>query len=98
MIESDGHFSIRTTMTGKYPKIECKFELSQRQKDYLGFNNDSFLKIIADFLKVYLKPIRENTANPQYRLRTMNIESNSILERYLKEYPLFGTKYLDYQI
>jgi hypothetical protein len=28
----------------------------------------------------------------------MNIESNSILERYLKEYPLFGTKYLDYQI
>lgn len=59
MIESDGHFSVRTTMSntpasrslipacsktvanqekgasdkGKYPKIECKFELSQRQKD-----------------------------------------------------------------
>ena len=27
-IEANGHFSIRTTMTGKYPKIECKFELS----------------------------------------------------------------------
>ena len=23
MIESDGHFSVRTTMKGKYPKIEC---------------------------------------------------------------------------
>ena len=60
MIESDGHFSIRTTMTGKYPKIECKFELSQRQKDHLGFNNELFLKSIADFLKVNLKNIREN--------------------------------------
>ena len=27
-IEADGHFSVKTTMTGKYPKIECKFKLS----------------------------------------------------------------------
>ena len=27
-IEADGHFSVKTTMTGKYPKIKCKFKLS----------------------------------------------------------------------
>lgn len=26
-IDSDGHFSLRSTGSGKYPKIECKFEL-----------------------------------------------------------------------
>lgn len=96
MIESDGHFSIRTTMTGKYPKIECKFELSQRQKDHLGYSNELFLANIAKFLKVSLKNSRENTPHPQYRLRTMSLETNLILINYLNEYPLFGSKYLDY--
>jgi len=96
MIESDAHFSVRTTMTGKYPKIECKFELSQRQKDHLGNSNELFLKNIAKFLKVDLKNTRENSAHPQYRLRTTSLESNLILVNYLNEYPLFGSKYLDY--
>lgn len=122
MIESDGHFSVRTTMTpvspthcplrekgaklqgllrgragaGKYPKIECKFELSQRQKDLLGYSNELFLANIAKFLKVSLKNTRENTPHPQYRLRTMSLETNLILVNYLNEYPLFGSKFLDY--
>ena len=99
IIESDGQFSCfaRTTMTGKYPKIECKFELSQRQKDHLGYSNELFLANIAKFLKVYLKNTRENTPHPQYRLRTMSLENNLILENYLNEYPLFGSKFLDYK-
>lgn len=96
IIESFGHFSIRTTMKGKYPKIECKFELSQRQKDHLGYSNELFLANIADFLKVSLKNTRENTAHPQYRLRTMSLETNLLLINYLNEYPLFGSKFLDY--
>lgn len=96
IIESDGHFSVRTTMTGKFPKIECKFELSQRQKDHLGHSNELFLESIAKFLNTSLKNIRENTTNPQYRLRTTNLESNLILINYLNKYPLFGSKYLDY--
>lgn len=96
MIESDGHFSVRTTMKSKYPKIECKFELSQRKIDHLGYTNELFLANIANFLKVYLKSIRENTPHPQYRLRTMSLETNLILVNYLNEYPLFGSKYLDY--
>jgi len=83
-------------MTGKYPKIECKFELSQRQNDHLGFSNELFLANIAKFLNVYLKNIRENTPNPQYRVRTMSLKTNLILVNYLNEYPLFGSKFLDY--
>lgn len=58
MIDSDGHFSVRTTMGGKYPKIECKFELSQRQMDHLGFDNKMFLTNIASFLNTSLKNTR----------------------------------------
>ena len=96
MIESDGHFSVRTTMIGKYPKIECKFELSQRQIDHLGYSNEMFLANIAEFLNTSLKKIRENTSHPQYRLRTMSLDSNLKLVNYLIEYPLFGSKFLDY--
>jgi len=96
LIESDGHFSVRTTMTGKYPKIECKFELIQRQKDHLNNSNEEFLNNIGQFLKVFIKNIRENTSHPQYRLRTCNLESNLILVNYLNEFPLFGSKFLDY--
>ena len=98
MIESDGHFSVRSTLTGKYPKIECKFELSQRQIDHLGFDNKLFLVNIANLLNSSIQNIRENTANPQYRLRTTNLRlrRNLILVSYLEEFPLFGSKYLDY--
>lgn len=99
IIESDGHFSVRSTIKGKgkYPKIECNFELSQRQRDHLGFNNKEFLTNIAIFLKTSLKNTREKTKNPQYRLRTNNIESNLILKFYLIDFPLFGSKHLDYK-
>ena len=83
-------------MTGKYPKIECKFELIQRQKDHLNNSNEEFLNNIGQFLKVFIKNIRENTYHPQYRLRTCNLESNLILVNYLNEFPLFGSKFLDY--
>lgn len=103
-IEADGHFSLRSTIVQplqkahglKYSKIECKFELSQRKTDHLGFNNKLFMVNIADFLKTSLKEIRENEPNPQYRLRTLNIASNLILIEYLNKNPLFGSKYLDY--
>ena len=78
-IESDGHFSVRTTMTGKNPKIECKFELSKRQKDHLGYSNEVFLADIAKILNVSLKNTRENTPHPQYRLRTMSLKIKLIL-------------------
>ena len=38
-IEADCNFSIRTTTTSKYPRVECKFELNQSQIDHRGNNN-----------------------------------------------------------
>ena len=100
IIESDGHFSVRSTIPqdkkNKYPKIECKFEFSQRERDHLGNSNELFMSSIAKFLNTSLKNIRENTSNPQFRLRTTNLESNLKLINYLNKYPLFGTKFLDY--
>ena len=70
-------------MAGKYPKIECKFELSQRQKDHLGNSNELFLSDIANFLNVSIKSTRENTPFPQYRLRTSSLSSNFKVVKYL---------------
>lgn len=87
-------------MTGKYPtasrKIECKFELSQRQKDHLGHSNELFLTNIANFLNVSIKSIKEDTPFPQYRLRTTSLSSNLKVVSYLNEFPLFGSKFLDF--
>ena len=95
-IEADGHFSVRTSMGSHYPKIECKFELSQRQNDHNGRNNLYFLEDIASNLLTSVKSFRMETSNPQYRIRTTNLNGNILLENYLNSFPLFGTKYLDY--
>lgn len=99
-IEADGHFNVRNTETNTLkntkPKVECKFELSQRQNDHRGNNNLFFLEEIANLLITSVKSIRMNTLHPQYRVRTTNIRANIVLENYLTAYPLFGSKYLDF--
>ena len=96
-IEADGHFSVRTTESGKYPKIESKFELSQRQKDQNNRDNFFFMEKIALVFECLVKPIRVVSENPQYRIRTTNLKGNLVVVNYLTEYPLFGTKYSDYK-
>ena len=100
-IEADGHFSVRTSMGGRrhsrYPKLECKFELSQRQNDHNDRNNLYFLEDIAMFLLTVVKSIKMENIHPQYRIRTTSLKGNIALEKYLNIYPLFGTKYLDYK-
>jgi hypothetical protein len=94
-IEADGSFQVRTTLSGKYPKSECKLEICQRQIDHNGNNNQKFLKYIADLLLTTVKSIRENRPKAEYRVRTTSLQGNLILCNYLESYPLFGTKYLD---
>jgi len=96
-IEADGHFSVRTTESGKYPKIECKFELSQRQIDHNNNDNLFFLEEIAKLFQSTVKPIRVEGPNPQYRVRTTNMKANLAVIDYLTRFPLFGTKFLDFQ-
>ena len=82
-IEADGHFSVRTTTTSKYPRVECKFELWQRQIDHNGINNLFFLEIIAKFLLSSVKAIRVDKPKPEYRVRTTSLNGNLVLENYL---------------
>jgi hypothetical protein len=70
-------------------------EISQRQKDHNNFDNYSFLKNIAELLLTEVKSIRITSKTPEYRLRTTSLKGNLILENYLVNYPLFGSKYLD---
>ena len=96
-IESDGHFSLRSTESGKYPKIECKFELCQRQKDHNNKDNLFYLDEIAINFESVVKSIRNDSNNPQYRIRTTSLKANLAVFNYLTKYPLFGTKFLDFK-
>jgi LAGLIDADG endonuclease len=96
-IEADGHFSVRTTMVSKYSKVECKFELSQRQNNHNGLNNHDLLESIAEFLLTSVKDTRIDKPHPQYRLRTTSLKGNLVLENYLNNFTLFSSKYLDYK-
>lgn len=95
-IEADGHFSIRSTETGKYPRIECKFELCQRQKDQNKMDNLFYLKEIANSFECEVKSIRKDKTNPQYRIRTINLKANLAVVNYITKYPLFSSKFLDF--
>ena len=96
-IEADGHFSVRTTTISKYPIVECKFELSQRQNDHNNRSNLNFLEMIAFFLLSSVKSIRVDKPKPEYRVRTTSLNGNLVLEDYLNTFPLFGSKYLDFK-
>lgn len=98
-IESDGHFSVRTTMTGKYPKIECKFEL---RKLYLEDTSDSghlIMKQIANYLEIKDYSFKQTkTSNYlKFAIKTQNIRSNEILINYLTKYPLWSSNLLNYR-
>ena len=94
-IEADGSFQLRTTLNNKYPRFECKLEISQKRVDHKGYDNFEFLKTMARLLDTEVKLIRSNKPTPEYRVRTCNIRGNISAKEYLLIYPLFGAKYLD---
>jgi LAGLIDADG endonuclease/Cytochrome C and Quinol oxidase polypeptide I len=96
-IDADGHFSVRTSINSKYPKMYSRFELVQRKIDYNDEDNYTFLDIIANFLCTSVKEIRITRPNSEYRVRTVNIKGNLILKNYLGIFPLFSSKYLNYK-
>ena len=94
-LEADVSFQVRSTLSRKYPKFECKLEISQIQTDNKGFSNKEFLNEIADLFNTEVKETRLNRSTPEYRVRTTNLQGNNQAKNYLIKYPLFGTKYLD---
>ena len=94
-IEADASFQVRTTLSGKYPKFECKLEISQRRVDKKGYDNIHFLNPISEFLETEVKKIRSDKPKPEYRIRTTNLKGNVKAKSYFLNFPLFGTKHLD---
>ena len=77
--DADGHFAVRTTTSSvhaSHPKIECKFEVCQRQIDHDKQSNHGFLKLMADFLYTTVKEVRVTRPKPEFRVRTVNLKGN----------------------
>lgn len=55
------------------------------------------MTLIANFLDINVNITRNNTKYPQYRVRTSSLKTNQNLQNYLDNFPLKGTKYLDYK-
>jgi len=56
-----------------------------------------YLEEIALNINSVVKSIRNDSNNPQYRIRTTSLKANLAVVNYLTKYPLFGTKFLDYK-
>lgn len=59
-------------------------------------DNMDVIKKIAYFLLVSVNQIRGDIKHPQYRVRTSTVSSHTILVNYLVKYPLFGSKFIDF--
>lgn len=98
-IDADGHFYIRAQKANaksNYFRVECKFEIEQRQTDLSGESLKPVLEVLAIFLKTSVKSTKINTKSPKFRVRTTNLSSNFILIQYLSKFQLFSSKYLDW--
>lgn len=94
-IEADGHFSVRATL--KAYKIECKMEIVQSMTDHNTFSKKDFLEKIAYTIHSTVKITRQTRPKPEYRVRTVSVKGNSVCKQYLEKFPLFGSKWLDFQ-
>jgi LAGLIDADG endonuclease/GIY-YIG catalytic domain len=103
IIESDGHFSIRSTIPketkDKYPKIECKFEFSQLYEYDTSESGKLIMMKIANYLEIKNYSLKQTDFSNfiKFTIKTQNIRSNEILINYLTNYPLWSNKFLDYK-
>lgn len=99
-IEADGSFQVRTssaTSRSSQKRVILSMEISQARITRYGYSNYNVIKMIADFLLVNVNETRSERKNPQYRVRTHSVKTNTIISNYLFQYPLQGSKYLDYK-
>lgn len=96
-IEADGSFQVRTSLKSSQKRVILSIEISQARITRYGCSNYDLMKMIADFLQVSVNETRSERKNPQYRVRTHSVKTNTILSNYLSIYPLQGSKYLDYK-
>jgi hypothetical protein len=100
-IDSDGSFSVQHTKlenNAKKRKISCRLRIEQRLLDPI--TNESYFKILTDisnFLNCSLLTRKQNSTGNEYYIITASSKlSLENLVNYLDKYPLFSSKYLDY--
>jgi hypothetical protein len=71
----------------------------QASVDKRGFSKLDIMSNLADFLNINLKSHKRKKYrdNLEYRVKTFSLKHNHILINYLSNYPLFSSKYLNYQ-
>ena len=52
---------------------------------------------MGDFLYTTVKEVRVTRPKPEFRVRTVNLKGNLALVDYLKKYPLYSSKHLNYK-
>jgi len=100
-IDSDGSFSVQHTKlenNAKKRKISCRLRIEQRKLDPItGISYFDILTSIAEFLNCKLLIRKQkSTGNEYYTLAASSKVSLNIIIKYLEEYTLFSSKYLDY--
>jgi len=100
-IDSDGSFSVQHTKlenNAKKRKISCRLRIEQRMLDPI--TNESYFKVlteVSNFLNCSLLTRKQkSTGNEYYTLTASSKMSLEIIINYLEKYPLFSSKYLDY--
>ena len=93
-IDADGHFLVR--LNNK--KVSCGFELVQASSDHKNRSKKDIMLSLAEFFSVNLLSINKNYCKGklQYGVKFTNIKSNFLLIDYLSNYPLFSSKFLNY--
>ena len=101
-IDADGSFSIQHTKienNAKKKKVSCRLRIEQRMLDPVSKKSYYvILTQIAEFLNCKLLTRKQkSTGNEYYILTASSKISLNILLKYLEIYPLFSSKYLDYE-
>lgn len=109
-IESDGtfYFTFKTKDNGIATELINYMRITQRQsyhRESLGRRGTSYFPImesLADFIGQKIEIInrrhkKDNRLELGYIVRSSSIESNKVIDKYLQEYPLFSSKYLNYK-
>lgn len=94
-IDADGHFFVHLRKNN----VSCGFEIVQAISDYNNRSKEGLMRELAKFLKRDQKEKSKNYCNGknQFHIKLNSLASNLLLSDYLENWPLFSTKFQNYQ-
>lgn len=96
-IDAEGCFFVRCSENVKVPRIDAQFYLEQAEIDYYGHSNFLFLSNLCLNLNLAQpKLVVRQGKGTFFRIRTNSMMENEKIIKYLENFPLFSSKYLNY--